>query len=91
MFAGKIIVITLSTIRPICALYKQKDTLMRHSPVKKITREKAIRRLKTVLDRQAKYGTTDEEDHMEADKVLIQLLGDQEIAELFWEIDRWYA
>jgi hypothetical protein len=55
------------------------------TPTPKITRESALDKLRELRNLDAETG------HMEADDVLLDLIGDDEIAKAFRSLPKWYA
>jgi hypothetical protein len=55
------------------------------TPSPKITREQALEKLRELRNLDAETG------HMEADDVLLNLIGDDEIAKAFRTLPKWYA
>ncbi len=53
-----------------------------------MTREEAIEKLKAILTDDE---LSEEQGHIQADKVLLDLIGDNEITQGFTSIRKWYA
>jgi len=60
-----------------------------------VTKEELIERLKAIVERQECLGdgyyAECEDDHLEADKLLLKYIDEEEVTHLFESIERWYS
>lgn len=58
-----------------------------------MTKDELLKALKEINDRQYfDLGFTDcDEDHQEADKLLLEFINDEEVTKIFLDIEKWYA
>lgn len=58
----------------------------------KITKAKGLELLQSIITLQTELEGSDyETDHVHADEILLKIIGDKDIEEAFYNIQKWYA